>query len=291
MDEHDFADALLASPAGAAFVLLVEQSSSIDQALEPPEVFRIAAGAVEEVTPWRGDHLEAVREVRALASEKREIATRIVGHPHAQWWFRPLDRSDQVVVYPDGGRDRPIAPSAPPGSWERYAQKPREWMYTSTRRGDASCMQVAIETRTGDWIVEPPLHGAMLSVPGEARVFEVLGPWDWHRLCTDHPATHDEGNRVGPYEFGHLVPDWFSVAGSWDGVHLTLIGLLTSELVRYESPSGWSLHHAWGAEATLWLRDIFTGGRPLADLEEFHDQRPHLRISRGRPLTRWRRSR
>ena len=44
----------------------------------------------------------------------------------------------------------------------------------------------------------------------------------------------------------------------WDGVHLSLGGLLTAEQNKYESPAGWTFLDAWHAEQTRWLRALRT---------------------------------
>ena len=63
----------------------------------------------------------------------------------------------------------------------------------------------------------------------EVRVFEIHGPSDWHNLSVRYPAKVTEDDR--------LVPNWGAVAEEWDGVHLSLGGLLTAEQNRYESPA------------------------------------------------------
>ena len=64
------------------------------------------------------------------------------------------------------------------------------------------------------------------------------------------------------------MPNWAAVAGEWDGVHMTLGGLLTAEQVRVDGPKGWTQHRFWDAELTVWLRWVFTEVVRLPDLEE-----------------------
>ena len=76
----------------------------------------------------------------------------------------------------------------------------------------------------------------------DARVFEINGPSDWHGLCVRYQARGTEDDR--------LVPNWGAVSEEWDGVHLSLGGLLTTEQGRYESPAGWTMLESWHAEQT-----------------------------------------
>ena len=83
------------------------------------------------------------------------------------------------------------------------------------------------------------------------RVFEVHGPEDWNRLCVRYPA---KGTKDGPPDPEWLVPDWGAAAAEWDGVHVSLGGLLTTEQVRYESTGGVSMLLFTESELTYWLR-------------------------------------
>ena len=89
----------------------------------------------------------------------------------------------------------------------------------------------------------------------EVRVFEIHGPSDWYDLCVKYPAKYKQG-------LTRLVPNWGAVAEEWDGVHLSLGGLLTAEQSRHESISGWkygwAMLNSWHAEQTYWLRPLKT---------------------------------
>ena len=63
------------------------------------------------------------------------------------------------------------------------------------------------------------------------------------------------------------MPDWHAVAGDWDGVHLSLFGLLTSYLVRVTNHEGSAMLWRWESERTLWFRDVFRSWRDLEDLK------------------------
>ena len=102
-----------------------------------------------------------------------------------------------------------------------------------------------------------PLAWWAMRFPQDARVFEINGPSDWHELCVRYQARGTEDDR--------LVPNWGAVSEEWDGVHLTLGGLLTTEQGRYESPAGWTMLESWQAEQTYWLGSLEIDSERLPD--------------------------
>src|SRR5690606_33785827 len=184
-----------------------------------------------------------------------------------------------------------LTPSAPSNDWECYAQKPANnprgtrtvAFFTSTAvDGTSSMLAGGANYAGGDWEVEPPVQQYRLPVAPSARVFEVDGPAAWHRVCAAYPATrkarapaptgtpgwapyHGAGSADGD---DRLVPDWSAVARDWDGVHMSLGGVLAAEQVRVESPAGWTEHWGWHNEQTLWLRWCFTAVERLPLLTE-----------------------
>lgn len=60
-----------------------------------------------------------------------------------------------------------------------------------------------------------------------------------------------------------VTVDWSSVAGRWDGVHLTVGGLLLAERRLVERDGLRTAHSAWDVEQTLWLRWVFGAPEPF----------------------------
>ena len=56
-----------------------------------------------------------------------------------------------------------------------------------------------------------------------------IGAEDWHQLCVRYPAKRRDGG---------LTVNWGSAARDWDGVHLSLGGLLSGEQARLRISSG-----------------------------------------------------
>jgi hypothetical protein len=267
LDLEARAEALCAAPAGCAFLLIIEESGLTPEAAARPVISVDAAAiALSELNPFRVDHDWIVATALPEGPRLIGLARALLSQPAATWLFAPLDRSAQLWVSANGASPDPstlVTPSAPPSSWERYAQKPAQWFFTSTVVEGGSSHLAAVDHYAGDWSVSLPVSQYLLNVSPAARVFEVDGPDAWHRLCAGYPATGDDGR---------LVPDWSTVSRDWDGVHLSLGGLLTSEQVRVESVAGWSEHWAWNAELTLWLRRCFTAVQRLPDLTTFPRQ-------------------
>jgi len=174
MNLDDRVDALLASPAGCAFVLLVDESDrALEDVLSPPNVFFYSCAALAEVEVWKPNHLATVNHVLQRARTRRDLAIRILDHPLAQWWFEPLDRAHQMRVGPHGDRcwDDVETPTQPPNNSERYAQRPMAWRVTSTLRRDASSAQMCMQMGVGDWWYKAPYRREEITIGEAARVF------------------------------------------------------------------------------------------------------------------------
>ena len=255
--------ALVASPLGCAFLLVIDASGiSPATASQPAVSLRAAALAVGEVQIWREDHASVVEEVFRRGRQHRQLARAILENPLADWWFAPLARDRQAWVSNDSTTPSPtsfVLPTGPLSGWERYAQKSAAGLYTSTLTDGTSSVLSVLDEGGTDLRLDFPVACWRLHVGDSARVYEVNGPLRWHELCVRYPAIREDGR---------LTPDWPAVASDWDGAHLTLGGLLTSEQVRMESKEGWSQLWGWDVEQTLWLRWVFKGIDRLADHEE-----------------------
>lgn len=266
-DAHERAEALCRAPVGCAFLLVVEDLGLAPESVVHPVVaWNIAAIAVEQVDPSRGDHHEMLRVVLAHGARLQGLARDILSLPTAAWWFTPLERRSQLWVpwiVPRGERLEPSmlhTSTGSPTSFERYAKKPEGGIYSSTMVDGISCALVALAHGAGDhYVLDPGLATPryLLQVAKSARVFEIDGPHAWHRLCLAFPA---EGQA------GDVVPDWAAVAREWDAVHLSFGGLLTADQVRVESSQGWTEQWGWQTELAVWLRWSFDRAERLLDL-------------------------
>jgi hypothetical protein len=272
-DHESRAKSLCAAPAGCAFLLIAEESGLAPEVIAEMDVaVEMAAVAVNEVRPWFPAHDRVVAMALEHGPRLLDLAHQILRQPAAERWFAPLERNRQEWVDFDGGSESipvPERPERPTTGWECYAQKPEWGFWTSTAIDDhgKSSFLTGVMNGTGDLSDfrrdrSLPFARYRIIISPAGRVYEVDGPESWHRLCTTFPDTGEDGR---------LVPDWVAVANEWDGVHLTLGGLLTSEQVRIERPEGWTEHWAWDVERTVWLRAVFDGFERLPDLSALPD--------------------
>ena len=266
------ADDFLNSIVGCAFVVALDESGlTPDDVADPRIALRMAAACAGEVFRFRSDYDLVAPGVLALARGKAAQARALIEHPGTAWWFDDVDLRAQAWLSIHGTLDKLIdgtppdtiawlRPATPSRPWERYAQKPLGNQITSTLHGPylASTL-LAYDERVGDYYCKFPLAWWSMRFLDDLRVFEIHGPSDWHDLCVRYPVRGTEDYR--------LVPNWGAVSEEWDGVHMSLGGLLTAEQNRYESPAGWTFLDTWHAEQTRWLRALRTETKRRPDFE------------------------
>ena len=287
-DLDEKVSAMMRSPLGRAMATIAAGSGMSAREMAVPETsVWLCVEASDSIEVWRADRDEILAFLELDASKHEAFLQEILSQPSASWWFEPLTRDRQVWVSKDGkppSEDSLVTPSEPPTRWERYALKPEGWLFTSTQIGDISPMAAAIDYGVGDLRVggeKPPYAVWRMEVDESARIFEIHGPNDWHRLCVEYPAEGNSGCAAGnepdfSLDPGKLVPNWSLVARDWDAVHLSFGGYLTSEQVRVESDKGWTYHWAWNHEKTLWLRWMFIGYERLEDYNGGDSVRPYF---------------
>jgi hypothetical protein len=64
-----------------------------------------------------------------------------------------------------------------------------------------------------------------------------------------------------------IEPDWQAVARDWDGIHLSVGGVLTAERVRWGQPRAQTHLFGWDVESTAWLRWVFDRVERLPDVD------------------------
>ena len=241
---------ILSSSMGCAFFADARERGYVPADLANPAVcMPLAAEAVNAVERWMPDHEEVVEQMLGLAPAIRPLVEATLAYGGTAWWYAPPDLGWQVWVSHEGETSDPTQwrrPNSPPSRWERYAQKPDTLQYTSTLVDGYASLLIGYEERAGDmWPESWPLQCWLLRMPADVRIYEIHGPEDWHRLCVAYPARGSDDDR--------LTPDWGAASADWDGVHLSLGGLLACEQSRVESAEGWSMHESWHAETTFWL--------------------------------------
>ncbi len=123
----------------------------------------------------------------------------------------------------------------------------QEALWTSTSNDDYTSHWIPY-LRWGEDHRPPPYHPWRLEVSPTVRVYEIHGPEAWHTLCLASPLYAPDGA---------VMPNWEAVAHIWDGVHLSVGWLLTTEGIRWSTPEGWTHLSGWTLESTVWLRWVF----------------------------------
>lgn len=303
-DVSEKVDELLASPAGCAFLLVLEESKvdAADAAL-PEMSLQSASFALQELNIWAPDFQEIMEYALLNGRRLKNLARTVLEQPGVEWWFEPIARESQMWI--SDSNEPPTAanfesPNLRMTNWERRTNKAETALYTCTSLGGVTSFSTVMDMSEVHGPVndmatyfEFPLRQWRIRVSEDARVYEINGAEDWHRLCTKYPArsardasdpdaSDVEGWDVYPLrQFGGssgvdvvtdmgrwLTPNWAAVAADWDGVHLTLGGLLAAEKVRVASTAGWTMHRFWNIEQTMWLRWAFDDVERLPDRDE-----------------------
>lgn len=269
--------------AAAMFVLADRLGLDAGRLAAPATATALASTAMRDLNPWDGE--SATSRVRALALVQplRDLVTAVVTDVRNAWWSAPLDRGAQLLLtgQADPQRD-PMhlqAPQGPNNAWETYAQKPIASIATSTELPVArdepirSGAHAELACGISDWDAVYPVHQVRLHVSSTARVYEVDSAADWHSLVRRYwdPATHpgsDDSLRSAAGIDNGPAPAWTTVAGDYDGVHLTFAGLLTGLYVPHVTDAVSTTLWAWNWESTYWLRSVFTTATTLDDLYE-----------------------
>ncbi|MFE4951982.1 hypothetical protein ACFQ9V_17910 [Leifsonia sp. NPDC056665] len=231
-----------------------------------------------------------------LAAVLRAGADAIASAEAAQWWATPQQPDDQWSVEffddrPDDagpvGEDLPerYAPAAEAlAHWRREFGEEEERSRRDYLRGDLP------EHHGGSWWSVPPHmlprttrgladDGALglrlvedglgwryagltrTTVRAGARVYEIDGPGSWAELCERFPldasaSRRGDWLRTTGRDGRWLIPDWPRVAEAYDGVHLTVLGYLSTAGRAIPVVDDWATVLAgWDPDATYWLTD------------------------------------
>jgi hypothetical protein len=271
----------IADPAGVSAAVDLIGEISFGRLVESA----VFAGVFES-GPWMGDAPVKIAAAYEQAERRAPIAEAIAERFGAQL-HSPIDH-DAQQWFTDG---HPWHAERPPlfgGLDDVYGagEFPLTGLWTATDPPPEALVEIV-----GSWEYETgPIVRWWLPVRPEARVFEIHRPTDWARLVTAHPRTAEphlgwelpgvnqhvsdiapllasaEDRAARTSVRHHVVPDWQSVAGQYDGVHLSWAGFITAEgyIVDLGDRDVTMLRY-WFSERALWLADIFGEPRPAPD--------------------------
>ena len=175
-----------------------------------------------------------------LDRHRQEWASALVGFPPHESFFHP-----DLRAYGAGNT------------------KPRLTFWTSTSL-TAHSSSWTYYLHSGEDRQEAAYSRWHVEVASSARVYEVHGPQAWQRLCLTYPAPSCLAYPICRPD-ALIEPDWQAVSQDWDGVHLSVGGLLTTERVRWGIPGRQTHLFGWSVESTAWLRWVFHRVESLPD--------------------------
>jgi hypothetical protein len=282
------ADALLAAPVGVCLIADLEEAGRSVGSMSFGDLATagVWAGYMSS-GPWMPDAPETVARAYLGAPDRTAVADAIADRFGAEL-EAPADLERQELWFTGPWEDdRPPGPVF--GDLDAAydaGEFPLAGLFTANGPPAEAHNDLA-----GAWELDfDPLTRWRLPVVGSPRVLDLHRPQDWVGLVERHPKGAGEhgswslpgqshrrgyvdaraleeasGGRACRAEVAaHLVPDWASVAGEWDAIHLSWAGFLTSEaLVSDVARGGVAMLRFWLGERVLWLRDCFGEPQPM----------------------------
>lgn len=226
------------------------------EVLRDPEALAVEVVSSIDGLAWCADRSRLAHLVRH-GEVFRTAAQELLAAPGSRWWSEDLHRDAQATL---GAAD------APPDLVALDAEQQRmlgelPWrlpqVLTTSRRLGRRLPAVRLGSaeavvRWGD-----PVGVWKVSVDADARVYEVHGADDWRRLCTWYPRraeTPDDYRRWGVESDVAVAPDWSGVRREWDGVHVSLQGVLTAVGVPVDVDGAAGVLEDVDSELTTWFR-------------------------------------
>jgi hypothetical protein len=228
----------------------------------------LAGIAVSALDSWRWRTGIDQVALLDLSAALRPAAEQLAAAPATAEWWRPLDRHRQTWLHAPGEPPQPDLVYFDPDEFSNWVTRPSTALWTSTGIGDLSAAGLLSDF---DGTLRPPLQVWRLPVRPDARVYEIATADDWQHLCAEYPK--DTTRTYGRYfaEWGApgrrvTTPDWAAVAADWEGVHVSMAGLLLAESAPLPvGDDAGTLLEGWGCEYALWFRWTFDTPTRLPD--------------------------
>jgi hypothetical protein len=246
-----------------ALLLKVPNKGYFEQ-LSPERLSELIVQCGQDLTPFQESYQQQVDVLLASGLALRPFAAHLLAAPGTATWFTGLDRKRQEWLSSTGLPPQESSFHPDLRSYGAGNTKPRQTLWTST----------SLTAHTSGWLHylrwgedhrAPPYLRWHMEVLPSARVYEIHGPQTWQSLCLAYPAPSCMAYpRCRSDDL--IEPDWQAVSQDWDGVHLSVGGLLTTERVRWGTPGRQTHLFGWSVESTAWLRWVFHNVERLPDV-------------------------
>lgn len=269
-------DTIAGSPVGVRMLdMLVADGSTTEDAisdLSEAALYEIVVDAAEQVSsekwsaspgrywPW---------EERVSGEVVDRLAREVPASAAARWWSGTV--FDRLQVWIGGAAAAPTEGTIAPG----LAGKPPTAIWTSSAlAGHPSAWWPVLRDGADGSPPDGPHSIWRITPHPEARVFEIRVPSDWQWLCEAFP---------GPVRERLVLPDWEAARDLYDGIHLTVEGLIRVHGVELETHRGPTMLDDWDAESTAWLHWSVIDLERLGTIavERVTESRPSREIRRG----------
>lgn len=241
--------------------------------LDPELLLETTLSAVSD-WPW-SPLAHAARQYLFLEAENLDHAAQdLVEASAASWWWDSISRPRQVLL---GTGKRPPDIEQCARQTEEHLEE-LSWrlpwgLVTSTEVGPR-LPAARLADDEACYGLGPSIGCWRVSLAPDVRVYEIRMPSDWIILCERYPRVIEpppEWARWGVGAMRGLCPDWKAVARDWDGLHVSMSGLLTTVgLPLAVGMYGSIFEDEIGSELTLWFRACFQEITFLTEFER-HD--------------------
>jgi len=235
----------------------IEESDDLRfSTLSAEHLIELVVECVVDLSPYASDYQQRVNALLTRGPFLKLAAEQLLSVPGTANWFADLDKKQQIWISPNGCSPTQDSFRLDLHPFTQDVTKPALALWTSTRVGNIPGSWIPY-LREGEDRRRPPYHPWRLEISPTTHVYEVHGPEAWHSLCLAFPL-HKDNN--------YIMPNWEKVIRIWDGVHISVGGLLTTEQVCWGTTQGWTQLSGWGVESTVWLRWVFTQMECLPDV-------------------------
>ncbi|HZC72847.1 MAG TPA: hypothetical protein VE442_19275 [Jatrophihabitans sp.] len=303
-------------PDAAHIARTVDELRAADKVSAARRILAALRGSVDAAMYWQEpEECDTYLAEPQRSEVLRPLADALASNASTAWWDTPADLTDQhVVVFADEDDDEPATPV--------LTRLRRAIDELTAEHADAAGMDERIDWRTvsGWWWSSPIARpgvtttraigaehlpaGLLLVEDGlgwdaatswpvrpvdAARVLELAQPGDWVGLVRRYPldvsGTAKRGDwwRATGRDGAWLMPDWAQVAADWDGVHVSVVGYLsTAGRALDVDVNTATVLAGWAPDTTYWLGDVLElAGEPTTWRGEDGDWSPASPISFG----------